>query len=90
MKKAQIVSACECQARLSAELDEARCVLGGWAKDRRTGARLPAPAHSIGGDRPQFQVAWLCPFCMRNTLRSFDAEGLSWGETNADLKSTRA
>lgn len=78
MKRAQIDSVCECQARLGAELDEARCVLSGWAKDRRTGAALPAPAHTIGAGRPQFQVAWSCPFCIRNPLRSFDAEGLTW------------
>jgi len=39
-----------------------------------------APAHSIGADEERFDVAWLCPFCIRNTLRSFDATGLAWRE----------
>jgi hypothetical protein len=32
-----------------------------------------APAHSINAECLRFDVAWLCPFCGRNTLRSFEA-----------------
>lgn len=81
MKKARIASACECQARLGAELDEDKCVIRGWAKDPRSGATLPAPAHTIGAGNIRFQVAWFCPFCIRNTLRSFDTEGLGWRQS---------
>ncbi|MEZ4223671.1 MAG: hypothetical protein R3B13_22170 [Polyangiaceae bacterium] len=80
MKTAEIHSSCECQARLSAELDEARQVTRGWARDRRRRLEKPAPAHSIGADAERFDVAWFCPFCVRNTLRSFDAAGLAWRE----------
>ena len=64
-------SRCECQAALSAELDEDRHVLHGSAF--RAGQRELAPAHSIDADRDRFDVAWLCPFCGRNTLRTFYA-----------------
>ena len=78
MKYAQITSACECQAKLFADLDEKRYVLRGWAKDMRRKQEHTAPTHSIHAHAQQFQVAWLCPFCNRNTLRSFDATGLAW------------
>ncbi|MBX3181766.1 MAG: hypothetical protein KIT72_12115 [Polyangiaceae bacterium] len=87
MKHAHISTLCECQARLSAELDEHRQVTRGWARhlrDRLSAAQplheaqVVAPAHSIHASQPRFQVAWLCPFCGRNTLRSFDASGLAW------------
>jgi hypothetical protein len=90
VKKALIGSVCECQARLDAELDEARCVIRGWAVDRRNGAKLSAPAHTIGAGHPQFQVGWSCPFCFRNTLRSFDDAGLSWRDFGSDAEQTRA
>jgi hypothetical protein len=80
MKIATIRSVCECQARLEADLDENRHVLRGSARDARRGRVETAPAHSIGADRAQFQVAWLCPFCIRNQLRPFDAGGLSYHE----------
>lgn len=67
-------SRCECQAALSATLDDHRHVLHAHAS--RHGARENAPAHSIQAERERFDVAWLCPFCGRNTLRSFDAGGL--------------
>jgi hypothetical protein len=66
-----VYSPCECQARLSAELDERRYVVQAWAKLH--GSRENAPAHSIGASGERFDVGWLCPFCGRNTLRSFDA-----------------
>lgn len=78
MKTASIHSSCECQAALFAELDEHRHVQRGWAKDRRRRLERPAPANSIGADKERFDVAWFCPFCVRNTLRSFDASGLAW------------
>ncbi|MCA9631428.1 MAG: hypothetical protein KC766_27410 [Myxococcales bacterium] len=78
MKYAQIQSSCECQAKLFADLDETRCVLRGWAKDMRRKQESTAPAHAIHADQEKFQVGWLCPFCNRNTLRAFDASGLSW------------
>ena len=62
-------SVCECQALLSAELGEDRLVLRGWAA--RRGAREPAPANTIGEPADRFDVAWHCPLCGRNTLRSF-------------------
>jgi hypothetical protein len=83
VKKAKISSSCECQARLAAELDENKHVLRGWAVDLRRRKEAPAPAHSIGADKERFDVAWLCPFCTRNTLRSFDSGGLGWREASA-------
>jgi hypothetical protein len=73
VKTATILTACECQARLGAELDEHKQVLSGWAKDIRRRERRLAPAHSIHPERERFDVGWLCAFCNRNTLRSFDA-----------------
>jgi hypothetical protein len=81
MKKATITSVCECQARLSAELDENRQVIAGFATDLRRRKTSIAPAHSIGGQHETFDVAWFCPLCVRNTLRSFSASGLSWRES---------
>jgi len=72
-------SHCECQAALSAELDEQHHVLSGSAF--RAGQRELAPAHSIDADRDRFDVAWLCPFCGRNTLRTFYAGALVASET---------
>ena len=43
-----------------------------------------APAHTIGADKDHFSVAWHCPRCIRNTLRSFDTSGLSWSEVAGD------
>jgi hypothetical protein len=80
VKKAIIYSRCECQARLGAELDENKHVIRGWAADIRRRQEEPSPAHSIGADRAKFDVGWLCPFCVRNTLRSFDSGGLAWRE----------
>ncbi|HEY4122401.1 MAG TPA: hypothetical protein VGM56_31255 [Byssovorax sp.] len=70
---ATVVSRCECQASLHASLDAERHVVEGAAT--RHGKRESAPAHSIAASAKaeRFDVAWLCPFCGRNTLRSFDA-----------------
>ncbi|MCK6588959.1 MAG: hypothetical protein HUU21_34405 [Polyangiaceae bacterium] len=75
MSRRYIVSTrCECQAFLSAELDEHRHPLSGWAY--RGGIKEPAPAHSINASHDRFDIGWLCNFCGRNTLRSFYAGAL--------------
>ena len=80
VKRATVLSACECQARLGADLDERKHVVRGWAQDLKRSKTETAPAHSIGADAERFDVAWLCPFCIRNTLRSFDQSALAWRE----------
>jgi hypothetical protein len=82
MKVATVHSVCECEAHLSAELDEQRVVLRGWARDARK-LELPAPANSIGPERERFDVGWACPFCTRNTLRCFTASALVFREVDA-------
>ena len=77
MKVTTVRSKCECQVSLCAELDEARVVLRGWATSARK-AELPAPANTIGAERERFDVGWACPFCTRNTLRSFTASALTF------------
>jgi hypothetical protein len=76
--QATIQSRCECQAGLSASLNQQRHVLGGWATEPRRRRQEPCPAHSIDADKETFQVAWLCPFCGRNTLRVFYAGALTY------------
>jgi len=84
VKTATIHSVCECQNKLGAELDEQRRAIKGWARERRTGRVLVAPAHSIiRKDAEVFEVAWACPFCTRNQVRLFDTEGLSFREPGA-------
>lgn len=78
MKTAVVQSACECQARLGAELDEQRRVVRGWARQRTR--ELASPANTLGLGKETFQVGWACPFCTRNTLRSFDAGALTYQE----------
>jgi hypothetical protein len=82
MKTATIHSSCECQARLGANLDANKYVLRGWARDPR-GREQSAPAQSIGASGVRFDVAWSCPLCTRNVLRSFDSSALVWRETAA-------
>jgi hypothetical protein len=74
MNRLQATSRCECQAILTAVLDDRRQVLHGAAS--HLGAKERAPAHSIGAERDNFDIAWMCPFCGRNTLRSFYAGAL--------------
>lgn len=74
MNRLQATSRCECQAMLTAVLDDKRHVLHGEAT--RLGAKENAPAHSIGAERESFDLAWMCPFCGRNTLRTFYAGAL--------------
>jgi len=78
MKIATVRSRCECQSTLGALLDERKCVVKGWARERDSDVDVMAPAHSIGRDKDVFQVGWFCPFCIRNTLRSFEMSGLSY------------
>jgi hypothetical protein len=85
MKTALCRTRCECQATLTAEVDENRVVLRGAARDPRRNRFLPAPANAVlseGGDT-KFAVGWLCPWCTRNTLRSFDTTALVFRETEA-------
>ena len=82
MKVATVHSRCECQTHLSAELDEQRIVLRGWAVDARK-RQLVAPANTIGAEREHFDIGWACPFCTRNTLRSFIASALVFRESTA-------
>jgi hypothetical protein len=74
MSESQVRSRCECQAQLIATLNEKRHVLHGVAV--RNGAREVAPAHSIDAHLEVFDIGWLCPFCGRNTLRTFYAGAL--------------
>jgi hypothetical protein len=83
MKTAVVESRCECQAKLVAELDEQRRVLRGIARDARGRERL-APANTMLLDRPRFDVGFMCPFCTRNTLRSFDTEALAYREAQSE------
>lgn len=77
MKVATVESRCECEARLFAELDEERRVVRGRAKDFRGRERL-APANALGGEGGRFDVGFMCPFCTRNVLRSFEADALAY------------
>lgn len=78
MNQATIQSRCECQAALWAALNPQRFVISGWATDPRRRRQETCAAHSINANQEVFQVAWLCPFCGRNTLRSFYAGALSY------------
>lgn len=75
MKVAKVSSVCECQSRLGAELDPEHKVLRGWTRDRR-GRELNSPCTRAGDGDGVFHLVWLCAYCGRNTLRSFDAAGL--------------
>lgn len=74
MSRYIVSTRCECQAHLSAELDEKRQPVAAWAM--RGGARESAPAHSIHPELDRFDIGWLCNFCGRNTLRTFYAGAL--------------
>jgi hypothetical protein len=74
MNRFQATSRCECQAILTAILDDKRHVIEGSAT--HLGARETAPAHSIGAEHEHFDIGWMCPFCGRNTLRTFYAGAL--------------
>lgn len=74
MSRYLVSTRCECQAVLTAVLDEKRQPIS--ASAARFGVRENAPAHSIHPELDRFDVAWLCSFCGRNTLRSFYADAL--------------
>jgi hypothetical protein len=74
MNRLQATSRCECEALLVAILDDKRHVLEGSAS--HLGATEKAPAHSIHAEEEHFDIGWLCPFCGRNTLRTFYAGAL--------------
>jgi hypothetical protein len=78
MRTAVVQSVCECEARLGAELDEQQRALRGWARQRAR--ELSAPANTMNSQSNAFQVGWACPFCTRNTLRSFDSSALVYQE----------
>jgi hypothetical protein len=80
MRTATVYSVCECQARLGADLDANRVVLRGWARDPRRGEEEVAPANAIRPNLARFDIGWSCPFCTRNTLRSFEASALAYRE----------
>jgi hypothetical protein len=81
MKTAVIESVCECEAKLGAVLDEQRHVVRGFARYR--GRELPAPANALGTKSDRFDVGFMCPFCTRNTLRSFLGGALAYREQTA-------
>ena len=70
----RIQSVCECQAVLTAELNEERQVVGAWA--RRGRSQEMAPANTVGAGQSRFDVVWKCPMCGRNSLRMFYAGAL--------------
>ena len=74
MNRFQATSRCECQATLSATLNDDHHVLEGSAA--RLGVRERAPAHRMGAGPDRFDIGWMCPFCGRNTLRTFHAGAL--------------
>jgi hypothetical protein len=78
MKVARVQTVCECEARLCADLDDKRLVLRGFARNGIPQKELLAPANALGAGNERFDVAWFCPFCTRNVLRSFLAAALSY------------
>ncbi len=79
MRTAELQTRCECQATLGAQVDESHRVVTGWGR-RRSTATATAPAYAVGTESQRFDVSWLCPFCGRNTLRSFDSSALTYVE----------
>ncbi len=74
MSQYSVSSPCECQAILTATLDENRKVIAGAAS--RGGSREVAPANSMAATADRFDIGWACPFCGRNTLRSFHVDAM--------------
>jgi hypothetical protein len=81
MKTATVESVCECQAALGAVLDEGRHVVRGFARYR--GRELSCPANTLGAKSDTFDIGFMCPFCTRNTLRSFHRGTLVYREQTA-------
>jgi len=68
-------SRCECQASLMAEVAADGRVLSGRASHRGKDEVAPAArTRSLGS---LLDIGWQCPFCGRNTLRSFDLSAAS-------------
>lgn len=84
MRQATIRTVCECQADLIATLNEEHLVVEASAVHATDKTREPAPAHTMQANQPHFDVGWLCPFCGRNTLRSFHAEALAWRKVKVE------
>ncbi|MDX2054048.1 MAG: hypothetical protein SFV15_16730 [Polyangiaceae bacterium] len=82
MKLATIRSVCECQARLLADVDVGGLASAGRAVVR--GQTLGAPVNALNSEDEYFDVGWLCPFCGRNTLRSFYRGALAWRPASAE------
>lgn len=87
MKIATVRSVCECQAKLEADVTEGLRVLAGRAQRHRSERPETAPANLLGSNGV-FHVGWFCPFCIRNTLRSFAKAGLAWREVPEPLPPT--
>ena len=87
MKVATVHSVCECQAKLEADLGEDLRVVAGRAQRSRSEKPETAPANFMGKGEV-FQVGWFCPFCVRNTLRSFSVTGLAWRDVPEPLPPT--
>lgn len=87
MKAATVRSVCECQAKLEADLGDDLRVLAGRARRTSRSAPETAPANLIGAGQV-FQIGWFCPFCVRNTLRSFAVSALAWHEASEPLPPT--
>lgn len=87
MKTAKVRSRCECQARLEAQLDENGIADRGTARSLYGDPEV-APATAIGAGNELFEVGWLCPFCGRNTVRSFHKSALSYEGTSDEAPTT--
>ncbi len=81
MKTALVLTRCECQATLGAEVDENLVIVHGFARDPRRRRELPAPASVVTKQGARFDVGWYCPYCIRNTLRSFDTSALAYRDS---------
>lgn len=82
MKTAHIQSRCECQAKLSAVVEEDGTVILGSATSGKN-ATVQAPSTAIGAGAEQFQVGWQCPICGRNTVRSFYRGALVFSDSTS-------
>jgi len=70
MTVAVLRSRCECQASLVADVTPDGRVLSGRAQQRGRDETAPATRTRAAGTL--VDIGWQCPFCGRNTLRSFD------------------
>lgn len=80
---ATVSSRCECQASLQASVDDQGVVRAGSAgqgSSDRTTAPAQVVARRDGPTDSYWDVAWLCPFCGRNVLRTVARSSLSFSE----------